>query len=98
MTVPEAARDRSWENQFFQKFTSGRVKLMTFDPQQGPDGWPYLITETDESGVEPVQNILNWCATRGVGLVVNPMKEYPDYVFSYGMIWHFRETGYFFLD
>jgi hypothetical protein len=31
-----------------------------------------------------------------LGLVVNPQKEYPDYVFSYGMIWHFRETGLFY--
>ncbi|MGZ3690877.1 MAG: hypothetical protein ACXVAX_05210, partial [Pseudobdellovibrio sp.] len=72
------------------------------DPQQGPDGWPYLITETQVDG-QPVgdkndstQKIIHWLSTRGIGLVVNPRKlPYPDYVFSYGMLWSFRETGYF---
>ncbi len=33
---------------------------------------------------------------KGVGLVVNPRKDYPDYVFTYGMLWHFKETGLFY--
>ena len=29
-------------------------------------------------------------------MVVNPQnKTYPDYVFNYGMVWHFKETGLF---
>lgn len=96
VAIPEESRDQSWENQFFQKLTAGNVALLTADPQQGPDGWPYLLVKTDVAAAEPVQKLLHWCATKGVGLVVNPMKDYPDFVFTYGMIWHFRQTGYFY--
>ena len=70
--------------------------MMSPDPQAGPDHWPYLLTQTSPEATESVQKIIQWLAERGIGLVVNPMKEYPDYVFSYGMIWSFRETGFFF--
>jgi len=56
------------------------------------------MVQTEEKSQDSVQKILHWCATKGVGLAVNPTKEYPDYVFTYGMIWHFRQTGYFFKD
>lgn len=98
VTVPDEKRDQSWENLFFQKLTSGHLSVLSADPQTGPDGWPYLLTVVDDSAAEPVQKMLHWCATKGVGLVVNPNKDYPDYVFTYGMIWHFRQTGYFYLD
>jgi hypothetical protein len=58
------------------------------------------VTEPVSAPVEaePVQKILAWLADKGIGLVVNPEQEYPDYVFPYGMIWHFRESGLFFRD
>ncbi len=52
------------------------------------------ISETAK--IEPTQKIMNWLSTRGIGMAVNTHKEYPDYVFSYGMIWHFMKTGLFF--
>lgn len=94
--VPDQQRDVQWENQFFVKLTEGKVRVMTPDPQEGPDKWPYLMVETTPTAEEPVQSILHWLYTKGIGLVVNPMREYPDYVFTYGMIWHFRETGLFY--
>ncbi len=45
---------------------------------------------------ESVQKILYWLSSRGIGMVVNPEKSYPDFVFTFGMIWHFRETGRFY--
>jgi hypothetical protein len=39
--------------------------------------------------------VLSWLSEKGIGLVVNPQKEAPDYVFTYGMIWNFRERGEF---
>ena len=102
LKVPEQDRNFAWEEKFFKKFSDEQVHLLSKDPQQGPDGWPYLICETfsqasDEAlEVETTQKIFHWLAGKGIGLVVNPRREpYPDYVFSYGMIWSFRETGYF---
>lgn len=94
--VADEKRDPQWEVDFFMQLSQSNLKLMSQDPQVGPDGWPYLMTETAADATEPAQNILQWLATRGMGLVVNPNKEYPDYVFSYGMVWHFKETGLFY--
>lgn len=97
LQVPESQRDPAWENQFFQALMQTQFRLLSPEPQTGPDNWPYLLVEIDEkNGTESVHQILNWLAERGIGLVINPMKEYPDYVFSYGMIWSFKETGLFF--
>lgn len=94
--TPEASRDQSWENRFFQALSKEKINVLSAEPQSGPDGWPYLLTETSDEATEPTAQIIHWLADKGIGLVVNPMKEYPDYVFTYGMIWSFKETGYFF--
>lgn len=94
--VPDEKRDHQWENDFFMALSTGHLKLLHEAPQQGPDSWPYLLTEISADATEPAQKIIQWLATKGVGLVVNPQKEYPDYVFTFGMLWHFRETGLFY--
>jgi hypothetical protein len=96
--VPDSLRDEKWETEFLQALTNANLVLISENPIQGPDGWPYLLAQTSPEAQEPAQKILSWLSTRGMGLVVNPTKEYPDYVFSYGMIWSFRETGYFYKD
>ncbi len=105
LKTPEQNRNFSWDEKFFKSFSEQQVRLLSQDPQQGPDGWPYIICETlsptdgadtinDE--IESTQKLFQWLATKGIGLVVNPKRQpYPDYVFSFGMIWNFRETGYF---
>lgn len=93
--VPDDKRDPHWEENFLQTLGSSSLKVLAPEPQSGPDGWPYLLTATGEGAEEPAAKILNWLATRGIGLVVNPTKSYPDYVISYGMIWSFKETGFF---
>ncbi|MBX2988279.1 MAG: hypothetical protein KF802_10315 [Bdellovibrionaceae bacterium] len=96
LNVPDTQRDVLWERRFFDAVISSKLKVLSADPQQGPDGWPYLMTETSLEATEPAPKILNWLATRGIGLVVNPgKKSYPDYVFNYGMVWHFKETNLF---
>ena len=102
LLTQDDVRDTAWDDKFFKFFSESQLKMTSPDPQQGPDGWPYLMTElvpTELAGAESqdsAQKILNWLSTRGIGLVVNPFRSpNPDFVFSYGMIWSFRETGYF---
>ena len=101
LLVTEDNRNQVWDENFFKMLSDSELKIMSEDPQQGPDGWPYLITETltsrdQNERVDSAQKIFHWLSTRGIGLVINPRRlPYPDYVFSYGMIWSFRETGYF---
>lgn len=94
------SRDFQWEDEFLTQLASTKVHVLSPDPQTGPDQWPYLMVGTDqaqapEDSAEETQKILAWLAERGIGLVVNPTKEYPDFVLSYGMVWNFRETGRF---
>ena len=96
VAIPDAERTPNWENQFFQALAGGNLDLIAPEPQVGPDGWPYILAETAVDAKEPAAKLLPWLAERGIGLAVNPRKEYPDYVFSYGMLWSFKETGYFF--
>jgi hypothetical protein len=103
LKTSEENRNQKWEELFFKMISESSLKIMSEDPQQGPDGWPYLMTETQftldiapDEKIDTSQKIFHWLSTRGIGLVVNPRRTpYPDFVFSYGMIWSFRETGYF---
>ena len=108
-------RDEKWEDDFLSHSAQGHFRLLRPDPITGPDGWPYLLVETDlgkklilslteagpgagsqnENPAEPAINILSWLSTRGIGLVINPTGEIPDFVISYGMIWNYRERGQF---
>lgn len=92
LSIPFENRDINWELRFFDLFVTCHLSVEE-DPQPGPDGLVYLLVETEqtEDCAEPAVQVLDWLSDKGIGLVVNPRKDYPDYVFSYGMLWHFRE-------
>jgi hypothetical protein len=90
-----SARDREWEHAFLHAFAQAKLKILNDAPSQGPDGWPYLLVEINDEASEPAYKVLSWLSDKGIGLVVNPTKETPDYVFTYGMIWNYRERGEF---
>lgn len=96
LSIPDERRDSSWEVQFFHTISQESLEIIELEPKSGPDGWPYLLAKTGHGASEPFSRILHWLSDKGIGLVVNPQKEYPDYVFTYGMLWHFRETGLFY--
>ena len=99
------ARDQKWEQSLLLALPHAQVQIANPEPQEGPDHWPYFLVEThDESAsaasaagvtLEPLNNILQWLSERGIGLALNTMKSLPDYIFTYGMIWNFRERGEF---
>lgn len=93
--VPDDQRDVQWEYRFFDALAASKLRVIAMDPQQGPDGWPYLLVETAEDAFEPAVKIIEWLSMRGIGMAVNPTKNYPDFVFNYGMLWHFKEKGRF---
>lgn len=94
--LPEAERDDAWEQEFLKQIVSSKVELTQDQAQQGPDGWPYMVVRTGTpNATEPFDQIVRWCASRGVGIAVNTHKMMPDYVFTYGMIWGFVESALF---
>ncbi len=89
-------RDNNWESKFLNAFVTSTVEVISEDPQPGPEGFPYLLVKTSGKATEPVVKIIDWLSSRGIGLVVNPQNEKnPDYVFSYGMLWNFKERSRF---
>lgn len=90
-----AQRDTKWQEQFLQNFGSALVSVVNPQPQEGPDGWPYLLVETSAASAEKVVDIVRWVSTRGIGLCLNPQKTEPDFVFPYGVLWNFLERGEF---
>lgn len=92
---PDSLRDHAWEKKLFKLLLDSNVTLLSDTTQMGPDGLPYLLVEVKPESKEPFRNILQWLATKGIGLVINPNKAFPDYIFTYGMIWNFAERGEF---
>lgn len=84
---PESLRDQNWEKRFLDLFPTSLVEVVSADPVEGPDSWPYLQIKTSANAKEPVDKILSWLAQKGIGLVLNSHKQVPDYIFTYGMIW-----------
>jgi hypothetical protein len=95
LNQPETYRDQEWEQAFLESFVGARVSLPDDQAQKGPDGWPYLFVKVEPESKEPVTKLMGWLSERGIGLAVNAHKMAPDYIFTYGMIWNFKETGQF---
>src|ERR1044072_556607 len=95
VSQPESYRDDEWERAFLQAIIDAKVALESEEAKRGPDGWPYLFVKTSATGKEPVSRIVTWLVDRGIGMAVNAHKMVPDYIFTYGMIWNFKETGLF---
>lgn len=96
--TPDSRRDQSWERKLFKYLLDSKVTLLSDASQTGPDGLPYLLVEIKPDSQEPFLDVLRWLSDKGIGLVINPNKAFPDYIFSYGMIWNFRERGEFLTD
>jgi len=92
---PESQRDNQWEQDFLTQFSGTNVHVDGDQAKVGPDGWPYLFVRTGADATEPAHKVVQWLAGRGIGLAVNAHKMIPDYIFPYGMLWNFVETGRF---
>jgi hypothetical protein len=93
-------RDAAWEKAFLASLADAPISVLSPDAKEGPDHWPYLMVATEDmiapaQADDSVRNVMDWLSTKGIGLVINPMKPMPDYVLPYGMIWNFRERGEF---
>ncbi len=95
LSIPHKNRDEKWEETFLQKLPDINVTLMAQAPQSGPDHFPYMFIEVKEDSTEPAIKLLKWISENGIGLAVNPTKNYPDFVLTYGMVWNYFRSGKF---
>lgn len=96
LNIDPEARNEAWELDFLKALPAAKVRVLSPEPQEGPDFWPYLLVSMGPEADDSLLNVVNWLSTRGIGLVLNPQKPIPDFVLTYGMIWNFRERGEFF--
>lgn len=92
--TPIEKRDPEWAKEFLANLPQASFK--TGDPQviTGPDGFPYFQLSFPEPGVEfqcfVVDNMVyDFLLSNGMGFVINPQKEQPDWVFSYGDVFNY---------
>jgi hypothetical protein len=99
LLTPYSDRDESWESAFLSACTKQKYALISDSSEIGPDGFSYLLIANDKDYFDRQQegfiDLANWCLSKGVGLVLNPQKEYPDYIFTLGMLWYFALHGVF---
>lgn len=98
LNTPNAQREERWEKDFMDQFPHCFFTLVSDAPQEGPDHFPYMFIEIKEDSTTPIFQLLSWIYKAGVGVAINPKKQFPDYVFTYGMIWNFIKTGSFFAE
>jgi len=95
LSTPTNKRDEAWTQEFLKALIGTTVKMLSPDPRQGPEGFPYMMVSTDE-GKEPFLNVVKWCSEKGIGIVLNPQKPHPDFLFTYGNLWNYISRGEFF--
>lgn len=96
LSQPESLRDPIWEEQVLNCLPNALVHVLSPEPQAGPDGWPYLFIEIKESHCEhKFMDLIHDLVKKGIGLVINPHKYSPDFIFTFGMIWYYQLHGHF---
>ena len=83
LKVPADSRDSQWEEKFLTALPGSSFKLIQDHPMTGPDNMPYLPVQIVDGGESAVK-ILRWLDEKGVGLVVSPNKQPPDFVLPMG--------------
>ena len=102
LSQPQDARTAEWLGSLQDVVLE--ASLAARDPQviQGPDGFPYfaldLPPEAKEFTAFCVAHILEHCTDRGFGIVLEPNRTPPGWVFTYGTLWSLRARGRFLWD
>ncbi len=99
--IPLEHRDPQWKQFFLDNVST--ASFACDDPQvmTGPDGFPYFILRTPE----PMKSFTSYCIQNmkddfllhnGWGIVLNPVGEKADWVFTYGDILNYHINNVFY--
>lgn len=89
--VPKEHRNEHWKKDFLENITHAGLRTATPQVILGPDGFPYfqLLMPIPDQRFECFvleDLITNHLLENGFGVVINPDKDEPDWVFTYGDI------------
>jgi hypothetical protein len=96
---PRERRDHAWRAAFFDAIVDGSMATTPSQLMQGPDGFPYFVLQLPPVGESftpfCVSHVLEHCTDHGYGVVVEPGKGQPQWVFRYGDLFSLRAYGSF---
>ncbi len=94
-------RGLDWRERFYAAIADASMAATAEQVMLGPDGFPYFVLNLPPAGqaFEPfcISHILDVCLERGAGVVVQPDPAPPQWVFTYGLLWSYKEFGEFVL-
>src|SRR5262249_21504067 len=92
-------RGLAWRERFYAAIADASMATTAEQVMLGPDGFPYFVLNLPPAGqaFEPfcISHILDVCLERGTGVVVQPEPAPPQWVFTYGLLWSYKEFGRF---
>jgi len=94
-------RDKQWEKTYFANLPDASLAIGEPRIIEGPDGYPYFHLTTPVLGMDYQSTTVSRLKKdlllhEGIGLAINPAKETPDWVFSYGDIVNYHINGAFY--
>ncbi len=95
LEVSDEQRHENWERQSLTLLPSAQLQVLTSEPIEGPDSWPYLYVRVSKEPAEPAIKVIEWLKNRGIGLVIDHKEgqDYPDLVLSWGQVWWLSHRG-----
>ena len=99
--VPREERHDTWREAFFAAVPDASMATPAQQVVRGPDGYPYFCLTVPEPGPFEtfcLNHVLDVCLENGFGIVVMAGAPQPEWVFTYGDLWSFKETGQFVVD
>lgn len=102
LQTPLDLRDPFWIEQFLKNVAGAKFKLGSPEVVLANDGFPYIQLESvnSEEDIKPfiIDQQLQPLLTQGFGVVINPKKEKPDWILSYGDIVNLELNDEFYTD
>lgn len=97
--IDREARGRPWIQRFYAAIPDAAMRTTQDQVIQGHDGFPYFVLNLPKDGqaFSPISlnDVLEHCLDNGLGVVVHPMLDAPDWVFPFGHLWSLRRFGAF---
>lgn len=101
--IPHEQRDNNWQQSFLANIEE--ASFVCNDPQviSGPDGFPYFVLNIPEANKEFQCYVIKhmvpeFILDNGLGVVINPSKGQPDWVFTYGELVNYHLRNEFYTD
>lgn len=99
LAVPRDQRAPDWQAKFEAAAGNAAFLRISDAPGRGPDGFPYLFLRSPRAGettrLTPFPELAREATDAGAGISLNPRPDGVDWVFSFGDLMDFRQTGSF---